>query len=71
MCSGGHQVGDRRPRVLAGDERLTDEHDVAPVAGVLEDVMRAADAGLGDPDDAVRDLRGEPGERVDGRLRGS
>ena len=59
-CAPGRdQVGDRRLRVLAGDQGLADQDGVGAGVGVGDEVVRAADAGLGDLDDVVRDLGGD------------
>lgn len=55
----GDQVGDGGPRVAAGDQGLADEHGVRARVGVGDQVVRAADAGLGDLDDVVGDLGGD------------
>ena len=66
-CAG---PGERRPRpgrppplgVATGDQRLADQDHVGAGASQLDHVVRAAYAGLGDPDDPVGDQRGQPGE---------
>ena len=49
-----HQVGDGCARVLAGDDALPHQHRVGPSRSVGQQVVRPADAGLGDLDDAFR-----------------
>ena len=67
--TGGHQVGDGRPRVLAGHQALADQHRVGAGGGVGEQVVRPADAGLGDLDDRRRGSAGRAARRWCGRPR--
>ena len=43
--------------IVAAYEGLADQHHVRAALGVLDDVVRAADARLGDLDDSVGDAR--------------
>src|SRR6478735_2517272 len=47
----GDEVGDRGAGVGPLDQGLAHQDDVRALLGVLEHVVRSADAGLGDPDD--------------------
>ncbi len=67
MRPGGDQVGHRAARVLAGDQALADQHRVRAGRRVGQQVMRAANAGLGDLDDARRGPAGPAGRRPCGR----
>ncbi|SCF75811.1 hypothetical protein GA0115280_110526 [Streptomyces sp. Cmuel-A718b] len=56
----GDQVGDGGARVAAGDQGFADQDGVGAGVGVRDQVVRAADTGLGDLDDVVGDLGGDP-----------
>src|SRR5690606_37774378 len=56
----GHQVGDGRLGILTGDQRLADQDGVGAGVGVGDELVRAADAALGDLDLVVGDLGGDP-----------
>jgi len=62
MSTRGNQVGDGRARRPAGDQAFAHQHGVGAVPGILEDVVRSADAGLGHRDDVVGDERRESRE---------
>jgi len=62
MRARGHQVGDGAARVLLGDQALAHQHRIGAGGGVGQQVARAADAGLGDLDDALGDPPGHPAE---------
>ena len=55
---------DRRDRVVAGHERLADQHDIRSRRAVVGDVRGLLDRRFGDPDDARRDAVGERPEEV-------
>ena len=59
VLPGRHQVRDRRLGVAAGDQGLADQDRVGAGVGVGDEVVRAADAGLGDLDDVRGDLGGD------------
>lgn len=62
--AGGDQVGDGSLRVAAGDQGLADQHGVGAVVGVGDQVVRAADTGLGDLDHVRGDLGCDALERA-------
>ena len=70
MRAGGDQVGDRLARDVGRDQALADQHRVGAGRGVGEQVVRAADAGLGDLDHRRRDRRRDAGRTSRGRPRG-
>ena len=68
--AGGDELGHRLPRVGPVTSASPDQHGVGPGRGVLDEVERAAHAGLGDLDDVRRQSRRDALEGASGRRRG-